>query len=253
MYSVYSAGPPTGPEVERTIFIDRYMPSDVGTPVDSGDCFNTSHNFKKISGGVHWQEFPVLYFIDATESGITPALAVAAIERSFDVWDNEDHGGDPKNFFDRTFDKTEADITVEWVPIDVSGGVLGRASIDYSPPLKKINFVKIILDKNDTWKVHDSVVCGIQDGGFDIEDVAVHEIGHAVGLAHVKGIEDLYNTEFASIIFQGETHKRTLGLGDKDAMDSLYGDGGDGNGGNGGGGKKCPPGNPEHPKCPPTP
>jgi len=254
MYSVYSAGPPTGPEVERTIFIDRYMPSDIGTPVDLGACLNTSHNFKKISGGVHWQDFPVIYYVNGANSGITPTtLAEAAIVRSFDVWDNEDHGGVANNFFDRTTIKANAHITVEWAPIDGSSGTLGFASTNYSPPLKKMNFVKIVLDADDTWKVHASVVCGNQVGGFDIEDVAVHEIGHAVGLAHVKGIEDLYNTEFASIIFQGETHKRTLGLGDKDAMDSLYGTGGDGNGGNGGGGKKCPPGNPEHPKCPPTP
>lgn len=253
MYSVYSVGPPTGPEVERTIFIDRYMPSDEDTPVDDDACKITSNNFKKISGGVHWQDFPVIYFVDGTDSGIAPALAVAAIERSFDVWDNEDHGGNANNFFDRTTIEDDADITVKWDAIDGPGKILGFASTNYSPPLKKMISVEIVLDANDSWHVYSTVFCDNQFDGFDIEDVAVHEIGHAVGLAHVKGSEDVFNTEYVSIIFEGETHKRTLGDGDKEAMESLYGDGGDGNGGNGGEGKKCPPGNPNHPKCPPPP
>ena len=249
MYSVYSVGPPTVPEVERTIFIDRYMPTHIGPTIDLGACANTSNNFKKISGGVHWQEFPVKYHVDGTNSGIASPVAVAAIERSFDVWDNEEHGGDVNDiFFTRTTNKAEAKITVEWDTIDGPSGTLGFAITTYSPPLKKILSVEIVLDKDDIWKVYASIVCDDQFDGFDIEDVAVHEIGHAVGLAHVKGSEDVFNTEYVSIIFQGETHKRTLGLGEKDAMVSLYGDGG-GNGGNGGGGGKCPPGNPNHPKC----
>jgi len=247
MYSVYSVGPPTVPEVERTIFIDRYMPTHIDPTIDLGACANTSNNFKKISGGVHWQEFPVKYHVDGTNSGIALPLAEAAIERSFDVWDNEDHGGDANNFFDRTLNKAEAKITVEWATIDGPSGTLGFAITTYSPPLKQIISVEIVLDANDSWHVYSTVFCGSKPNGFDIEDVAVHEIGHAVGLAHVKGSEDVFNTEYVSIIFQGETHKRTLGLGEKDAMVSLYGDGGDGNGGNGGGGN-CPPKS-KSPKC----
>ncbi|GFN42386.1 MAG: hypothetical protein YK1312THETA_2970001, partial [Marine Group I thaumarchaeote] len=38
MYSVYSVGPPTVPEVERTIFIDRYMPTHIDPTIDLGAC-----------------------------------------------------------------------------------------------------------------------------------------------------------------------------------------------------------------------
>jgi len=268
MYSVYSAGPPTGPEVEKIMFIDRYMPIDVpkipDPTTDGVNCDNTSTNFKKTNGGIHWQEFPVKYNID-TElfNGDNTAKTAArdAVKRAFDTWDAENHGGTtatPPVFFEEVDDAADAKITVEWATKDGEGGILGSALTSLNPKEKRINSVEIVLDKDEDWRNFPiDIVCGPQGAEeglqFDTEDVAVHEIGHAVGLAHVNGGEDRFNTEYVSIIFEGETHKRTLGDGDKEAMLSLYGDGGDGNGGNGGGGKKCPPGNPNHPKCPPPP
>ena len=266
MYSVYSVGPPTGPEVEKIMFIDRYMPIDVPKFPDptgvGGNCDNTSTNFKKTKGGIHWQEFPVKYNIDTALFNGDKTAARDAVKRAFDTWDAENHGGTattPPVFFEEVDNAADAKITVEWATIDeVSGGILGSALTSLNPKEKRINSVEIVLDKDEDWRNFPfTIVCGPQGAEeglqFDTEDVAVHEIGHAVGLAHVNGGEDRFNTEYVSIIFEGETHKRTLGDGDKEAMFSLYGDGGDGNGGNGGGGKKCPPGNKEHPKCPTPP
>ena len=52
---------------------------------------------------------------------------------------------------------------------------------------------------------------------------------------------------YTYVIFDGETHKKTLGDGEKACIESLYGGGG---GDDGDGGGKCPSGNPNHPKCP---
>jgi len=255
IYSVYSVGLPTVPEVERTIFIDRYMPIDVDRKImDPGACDNTSNNFKKISGGIHWQEFPVKYNIDTALFNGDQTAAQAAVKRAFDTWDNENHGGKgtTQPVFFEAASKANAKITVEWATIDGEGGTLGFASTSFIPREKRIVSVEIVLDKDETWRNFPTIECGAQGDDdevleFDTEDVAAHEIGHAIGFAHVKGSEDLFNTEYVSIIFEGETHKRTLGDGDKAGMFSLYGDGGDGNGGNGGGGN-CPPKS-NSPKC----
>jgi len=247
------------PEIERIIFIDRFIPIDVDpTTTDPGLCDNTSSKFKTISGGVHWQEFPVGYFIDTTNFDdpdvlVSAQQAKAAVVRAFDTWDAEDHGGTATNVFFEEVDEANADITVEWNTLDGEGGTLGVASTTINPKAKKIVSAEIVLDSGDRWRNFD-LLCGSQGINnlvreFDIEDVAAHEIGHAIGFAHVNGGDDVFNTEYVSIIFEGETHKRTLGLGDRDGIFSLYGDGGgDDNGGNGGRGK-CPPGNTEHPKC----
>jgi len=258
VYSVYSVGSPTEPEVERTIFIDRYMPTHIGTIIDPGLCDDTSSNFKTISGGIHWKKFPVGYFIDTTNfvdpDGLGNAQAKAAVVRAFDTWDAENHGGKSavKLFFDEVDRADDADITVEWNNLDGEGGILGVTVTTFQPKAKKIVSAAIVLDSGDRWR-NFNLQCGNQGSNasvleFDIEDIAAHEIGHAIGFAHVNNIfDDVFNTEFVSIIFEGETHKRTLGLGDRIGIFSLYGDGGDDDGGNGGGGN-CPPKS-NSPKC----
>ena len=46
---------------------------------------------------------------------------------------------------------------------------------------------------------------------FDVQNIATHEIGHALNLGHVSDrLQSMYPTSFA-----GETLKRSLGNGDK--------------------------------------
>ena len=53
---------------------------------------------------------------------------------------------------------------------------------------------------------------------FDVQNIATHEIGHALNLGHVSDkLQSMYPTSFA-----GETLKRTLGNGDKLGVSNLY-------------------------------
>ncbi len=240
------------PEIKKIIFIDKYRPIHAPTPGanDPVPCSNTSDNFKTIAGGIKWKKFPVKYYIDSSGvSGVTPAAAKQAVRDSFDVWDNEEHGGKKGSLFKQTTNPSEAKITVIWSPIDGSGGTLGDAGIIYKPQGKEIISVQIRYDSQDSWNIFNTIVCGNQGGGaFDIGDVGVHEIGHALGFDHVGTPVDLFNTEYPFIIYLGETHKVTLGAGEKIGLEFLYkGGGSDDNGGKGGGGN-CPP-NSKSPKC----
>lgn len=140
---------------------------------------------------------------------------------------------------------------VSWQSIDGVGGTLAFASISYSPPSKRILSVQIVFDSDDNWRVADTFDCDNVDGlpnvlEFDLRNVAVHEIGHAVGLDHVNGGGDVYNSMYTYILFELETHKSTLGDGDKTGIALLYGDGGEDDGD--GGGPPCSR-NPTHPRC----
>jgi len=250
------------PEIKRIIFVDKYRPTHAPTPGanDPVPCNNTSDNFKTIAGGIKWKQnaFPVKYYIDSSGvNGATPAAAKQVIRDSFDVLDNEEHGGGKKGiFFEETTNPSEAKITVMWSPLDGTGGTLGVASISYIPPSKQIVSVGIRFDSQDNWGIFNTISCGPQGvNSFDIGDVAVHEIVHAVGLDHVGSPADSYNTEYPSILWFGETHKVTLGAGEKLGMEFLYKAEGSSGGGddNGGPGVKDCTTHPNSPKWCPDP
>lgn len=241
------------PVLEKIVFVDKFKKSHVVTGTDPGDCDDTSNKFRTFNGGLKWKTFPVKYHIDTSGFNAVPGTsanqAKAAVERAFETWDAEDHGGDANQFFEEAVSAGTANIRFRWQSIDGEGGTLGTATVSYISNTKTIKSATIILDSNDNWRIF-SLACGDQSLDpdileFDIEDVAAHEVGHAIGFDHVNGKNSEFNTEYPFIIFEGETHKTTLGLGDKLGMKALYDNGGDDNGGGG----KCPPGNPSHPKC----
>lgn len=210
------------PEIETITFIDKFKPihemPDVNTSLS---CEDTSNKFAKISGGIKWKAFPVPYSINAPY----PAWA-DAVRAGFATWDAEDHGFDPDDTEKRFFveDGTAPKITVSWAPIDGVGGTLGVASFSYYPSLKEIISVRIIFDSDDNWTTSSGVSC--TEGAtntFDVGDVATHEIGHAIGFDHVKSPNSIYNTMYKFVILDGETHKKTLGDGERIGIESLYG------------------------------
>lgn len=196
------------PTLEKMVFLDFAAPSHHGKSNDA--CGDGSGKYSVFSGGLKWKSFPVLYNIDAPS-----AAAKSAVVAAFNEWDNEEH---PAGTLFSELTSGSADINVFWAPIDGPGNVLAQTTFWYNPFTKEITYAEIAFDSGDRWFVATSQSCSAVGSEFDIQNVATHEIGHALGLGHVNHAA-LTMYRYAS---PGETLKSSLGSGDQRGLDRLY-------------------------------
>jgi hypothetical protein len=175
-----------------------------------------SSDFKLFYGGARWFSGDQVEYIIAGSQPVSRANAavadgVATIDgfvtaRSFAL----------KNSTTQMNPCTGLPNTIEWVSIDGPGNVLGSTSFCYYLATKEIVGFTVMLDKDEAWSI------GGTPTTFDVQNIATHEFGHVAGLAHVSAPKDVCLTMYPYADY-GETQKRTLGLGDKLGMQSLYG------------------------------
>jgi Matrixin len=224
-----SPGQERGHELSKIVFIDYGKPGkdppgkqqqeDIHTGASSstdpcGDG-SSQYSLKQIK----WNSFPVSYYLNANAvtSGVDRSAARQALVDAFNWIDKENHPN--LTFFTRTYDSSNAKIKVWWAAIDGSGGILARTTVWYNTATKVISKAEVVFDAGDKWFISSKSSCaGIAGSPFDIQDVATHEIGHAVGLGHVT---DTKLTMYGSAA-QGETLKRSLGIGDQKGIDAIY-------------------------------
>ncbi|HSC28259.1 MAG TPA: matrixin family metalloprotease [Vicinamibacterales bacterium] len=190
------------------------------------------------SGGstitLRWREFPVRYFVtnDAV-SGVSPQQFQAAVARAFGTWEAVETASTSSEFVGFT----------EAPPFDEDGmsvlGFLERS--EQSRTLAATTFLIDTLDGrilesdiffNSTfpWSTAEAGVTG----RFDVESIAVHEIGHLLGLSHsalgetemVSGGRRVIAAEAAMfpIAFSaGSIQDRTLTADDIAGISDIYG------------------------------
>jgi hypothetical protein len=218
------------PELEKIVFIDYGRPGrDLpGRQQQEEDIHSGASGFTDPCGDgssqyalrqIKWNSFPVSYHINtnAVTSGVDRSAARQAIVNAFNTIDNENHPS--VTFFRTTSDTSNAKIKVWWAAIDGSGGALARTTVWYNTATKVISRAEVVFDSGDKWFISSRSSCaGIAGSPFDIQNIAVHEIGHAVGLGHAS---DTKLTMYGSAA-QGETLKRSLGIGDQRGIDAIY-------------------------------
>ena len=172
--------------------------------------------YSYLASGVKWRTFPVTFAIDAANSHIDINAAKTAVRKAFAAIDalNQPAG----LFFQEISNYAAAKIKFTWKYIDGPFRQLGYTTISYRTDTKALTSATVTLDSGDKYFVSPTERCGGSGSLFDIQNIATHEIGHAINLGHVSDrLQSMYPSSLA-----GETLKRTLGNGDIKGISNLY-------------------------------
>ncbi|CAK9139190.1 unnamed protein product [Ilex paraguariensis] len=163
--------------------------------------FHTVSHYTFFDNNPRWPAFHLTYgFLSNTHPD-----AMGAVARAFEKWASVSHFT-----FTRTGDFANADIKIgfhrgdhgDGNPFDGRGGVLAHS---WPPTDGRFHY-----DADEVWSV------GPVANAFDLETVALHEIGHLLGLGH-SSVQD-------AIMFSGIPPGVTKGLhgDDIDGIKALY-------------------------------
>ena len=154
----------------------------------------------------HWPKSNLTYFIVNSTADVSMGIQGSIFRQAFDTWEE---------FTDLEFtevNSSNADLTVAfisdpshfqgttplaWAKISASGGVISHTAIEYN---------------DQTFQFNNTC-----SGGYDLLTIAIHEIGHALGLNH----SDVRESIMYPFIGFGEC-KWTLHQDDIDGIQSLY-------------------------------
>ncbi|KAJ6410489.1 hypothetical protein OIU84_007269 [Salix udensis] len=178
---------------------------------------STSHHIHTVShysfftGMPRWRKQALTYSF-LPENQITDDIKTV-FSRAFDRW---------STVIPLTFTQTDsisaADIRISFFAGDhgdgeTFDGVLGTLAHAFSPPNGRLH-----LDSDEDWVVTGDVRTSTLTSAVDLESVAVHEIGHLLGLGHSSVEESIMYPSISS-----GTKKVELASDDVEGIQTLYG------------------------------
>jgi len=175
--------------------------------------------------GVKWQELPVDYVIDPTNSGLEKDFVESAISAGAEEWDfwiSKELFNDTYSIVDDgSWDSDAPDGRNEFVfgnypEQNVIGVTVVWGYFTGPPQTRKIIEFDVLFDTDYPWG--DGSVNPLV---MDLQNIATHEIGHGIGLG------DVYETECSEVTMYGysdygETKKSTLEPQDITGLQKLY-------------------------------
>jgi len=197
-------------ELERVDFIHYVKPGNPGKPGKTETCYKLI--------GVKWKS-PVTYVINPGNSqGLGEAFITSAISTSAETWD----ASTSSEVFDDAY--TVEYTAVYGVQDFVNGidfgdypddGVIAITSVWYTPKGRQIVEFDMRFNTRFSWG-------DTNPEKMDLQNIATHELGHAVGLG------DVYSTPCSAVTMYGysdygESQKRTLEQPDITGLQKMYG------------------------------
>lgn len=200
-------------DLERVDFIHYAKPVNPGKPPKTETCYKLM--------GVKWTIFPVNYIINPTNpQGLSQDFITSTLSVSAETWD----GATSKELFNNAY---AIDYNIRYGVQDYKNAidfgnysdanVIAVTSVWYTRVGKKIVEFDVRFDTDYIWgnAVLDSTK-------MDLQNIATHELGHAVGL------RDIYS-DFCSYVTmygyssEGDIEKRTLEQPDIIGLQTMYG------------------------------
>ena len=171
--------------------------------------------------GVKWKSAPVSYVINPTNpQGLSQAFITSTFSKAAETWDN----ATSTELFD---DNYTVDTSATYGVYDQKNSivfgdypdsnVIGVTSVWYTRRGKEIKEFDQLYNTDFTWG--DATV---DPGVMDLENIGVHELGHAVGM------DDIYTSTCAQVTMYGyswveDIEKRTLEAPDIEGLVKMYG------------------------------